>query len=934
MKNSNGDLITSVCTNQWITLTSTTVSTNSGILAGDCNSSFTLLWSIGASSGEYMIQAGSSLISSPLVIKFISNGTYDITLAASNACSPPPGIKSKSICVAGPPFASYSISADPMNPASCSAVTISPVNSSVGADGCGTLNYTWSLTYNGGNCSNGPGTPIWVSGNASSFEPVIKLVDPGTYTLTLVVANSCGSSSHSETIVVKGPPKVAIIPPFGQFCTGNIFTFNMSVQNCFGTVLPGSQKWYLDSNPVVVGIGPTITLDMVLVGTHVLVAEAENECGTGYSGSYFFTVNYPPVAPTITPAGPLCENPPGGIALGLSAWEPGINYDWRLNSGNWNQGGPCPLLTMAVMPGEYFARAVDPVTGCATDAINSVWIEPLPMVYSISPFGVLCGCQDITLSNSQPGFEYLLFNTSNGLNVQTWVSPVYGGSHVFANICEPGTYVVQARDILNPHNTLCTVTMTGELTLVPNPLPRTVSPSGLACGSTTSTISVINPDAGVIYMLIRDGDYLNPMQSLAGTGTPVVFNSMNNIVPFNGPVFLPGTYTIRAICSTPSVICESIFGEVIVQPGPEVSAGADISACAGTPTSIPIIDATALNYNPASVLWTVMAGPGTIFPANSLNTIFTPGPNPGMNLLRLAVEGINSCAGFTKYDDKFVFIQPVPVLTSTLSPPPICSGTVFSYVPTSSTPGVNFTWSRAAVPGIVPPGPSSGIGNPYELLTITTMNPINVTYVYSLSANSCNNPIPYLVDVTVNPPLSGQVTLGDTFIGNGLADCWAHQTVTTGSPATFVVQSGGKATLIASDLIRLLPGTWIYQGGMFNAFVANNCIPCSSLKTFLPDPAYTKRVQNDNSNVDETNIGPCRIYPNPTNGKFRLEKIAGHFNPGTTIQVFALTGEVLVSSDISGGTVAVLSLENCKPGMYLIKVIEREGIWQGKIVLQ
>src|SRR5262249_10938969 len=88
--------------------------------------------------------------------------------------------------------------------------------------------------------------------------------------------------------------------------------------------------------------------------------------------------------------------------------------------------------------------------------------------------------------------------------------------------------------------------------------------------------------------------------------------------------------------------------------------------------------------------------------------------------------------------------------TSSLTPGGICTGTVFNYTATSSTPGATFSWTRAAVAGIAE-GANSGIGDVSETLTNTTASPINVTYVYTVSANSCTNPLHYDVVVAVNP---------------------------------------------------------------------------------------------------------------------------------------------------------------------------------------
>jgi len=96
-----------------------------------------------------------------------------------------------------------------------------------------------------------------------------------------------------------------------------------------------------------------------------------------------------------------------------------------------------------------------------------------------------------------------------------------------------------------------------------------------------------------------------------------------------------------------------------------------------------------------------------------------------------------------------ITVNPVPVLSSTLSPAAICSGGTFSYTATSSTSGASFAWSRATVSGISESG-ISGTGNISEVLTNTTALPINVTYAYTTSANSCSS-VPQNVVVTLNP---------------------------------------------------------------------------------------------------------------------------------------------------------------------------------------
>ena len=89
----------------------------------------------------------------------------------------------------------------------------------------------------------------------------------------------------------------------------------------------------------------------------------------------------------------------------------------------------------------------------------------------------------------------------------------------------------------------------------------------------------------------------------------------------------------------------------------------------------------------------------------------------------------------------------MPVLSSNLSAT-ATSGTTFTYTPTSTTAGTTFAWTREAVAGISNAA-ENGTGSINESLVNTTTLPVNVTYVYTLTANGCTNT--QNVVVTVNP---------------------------------------------------------------------------------------------------------------------------------------------------------------------------------------
>lgn len=68
----------------------------------------------------------------------------------------------------------------------------------------------------------------------------------------------------------------------------------------------------------------------------------------------------------------------------------------------------------------------------------------------------------------------------------------------------------------------------------------------------------------------------------------------------------------------------------------------------------------------------------------------------------------------------------------------VTSGTLFNYTPTSTTPGTTYAWSRTAVIRISDVA-ANGTGNINETLINTARSFINVTYVYTLTANGCTN---------------------------------------------------------------------------------------------------------------------------------------------------------------------------------------------------
>jgi hypothetical protein len=127
-----------------------------------------------------------------------------------------------------------------------------------------------------------------------------------------------------------------------------------------------------------------------------------------------------------------------------------------------------------------------------------------------------------------------------------------------------------------------------------------------------------------------------------------------------------------------------------------------------------------------------------------------------------------------------VTVSPFPELTSTLSPPAICSNTIFSYNPVSNTNTViNYNWTRAIVNGISN-GAGAGTGNPNEKLINTTTSLKTVVYVYNFTTSGgCTNTQNVSVVVYPTPIFSSPTVI--TSICSGSVFTYSPQSNTGGS---------------------------------------------------------------------------------------------------------------------------------------------------------
>ena len=295
-----------------------------------------------------------------------------------------------------------------------------------------------------------------------------------------------------------------------------------------------------------------------------------------------------------------------------------------------------------------------------------------------------------------------------------------------------------------------------------------------------------------------------------------------------------------------------------VNPTPSLTGASQLAAvCVGSSAQINLTGLVASSTS--TVTYTINGGPvqtvtgvvATAGGAGSFNTIALTFANNGQVL---QVTGITITSATPNCSQSFtqnvtLAVNVTPALSRQfLTPPPVCSGSTFSYAATSATTGATFTWSRAAVAGITP-ATSSGTGNVNEVLTNTTASPIIVTYKYITTANTCSNAPGESITVSVNPAptIAPSITQAGTACAGsgGIINLTGLLPGTTSTiyyvinnvaqtPITGVVASGtGTATFTSANLTIANNGQILKIIGISNTVFTPACIKTVSALTLL-----------------------------------------------------------------------------------------------------
>ncbi len=275
---------------------------------------------------------------------YAQEGTYTVTLTATNECGP--ATFTQTVTVIAPPTAAFT--STPAN--GCAPLTVQFDNTSSE----NATAFLWAF-------------PGGVPASSTEENPVVVYDQPGTYDVTLTAYNSSGEQTVSEAghVVVLGLP----VPSFTGAADGLVLSLQAGGTN--------ATEYQWDFGDGQTGDGPNPVHTYASDGTYLVTLTAVNECGPA-STSQSFTLVTPPTA---------------GFTAGVSAGCTPLTVAFQNNSTanattfQWSFPGGTPATSTEAAPTVTYTQAgtfaVTLVAGNAAGSdtltlADQVVVKPLP----------------------------------------------------------------------------------------------------------------------------------------------------------------------------------------------------------------------------------------------------------------------------------------------------------------------------------------------------------------------------------------------------------------------------------------------------------------------------------------------------------------------------------------------------------------------------
>ncbi|MFN6090492.1 MAG: PKD-like domain-containing protein, partial [Cyclobacteriaceae bacterium] len=545
-----------------------------------------------------------------------------------------------------------------------------------------------------------------------------------------------------------------------------------------------------------------------------------------------------PVVDVQTPAA-VCSRTPVGVNFNASTSVAAATYNvtgLNLNGLSVSAGGAAIVngLAATALADDAFLNTTNaqvsviytvvPVSaaGCQGASFTvTVPVDPQPAV-AVQTTAATCSGTPVGVNfNSSTGVAASAYNVTglnlNGLSVSAGGAGVASGlvaadlaDDAFLNTTNAQVSVIYT---VVPVSALGCQGASFTVTVPVNPRPIIPDQVSTICSGATFTVTPINSGptvvpAGTQYTWTAP-TVAPTLGSLTGAGAQAVgVASISQTLTNTTNVVQTATYIVTP---TSGAGCAGAPFQVTVTVNPKpvifnrvatICSGGTftISPADGLPLPTTIVPAgSTYTWGPPVVTAGITGGSAQSGQASISQTLSTISTAPGTATYTVTPTSgaAGACVGATF--QVVVTVNPIPKLSSTLTPAAICSG-LFTYTPISATATATFTWTRAAVSGISQSA-SAGSGPVSETLTNSTTLPVVVTYRFITSANGCTNTPGEDVQVTVNPTPLPNAIIGPANVCVSSNTFFYQVTQVPGStyswdvPAEFTVQAaGGGAT--------------------------------------------------------------------------------------------------------------------------------------------
>jgi gliding motility-associated-like protein len=316
--------------------------------------------------------------------------------------------------------------------------------------------------------------------------------------------------------------------------------------------------------------------------------------------------------------------------------------------------------------------------------------------------------------------------------------------------------------------------------VIVNPTPTlTSTTANPICSGSVFNFNPISatPNTSFNWSRIPVTSITNPAAAATGDPNETLTNTSTNAIP----VTYQYTLSANSCSNTQNIVVQVNPTANITNSNPQTFIS---QICSGVPQSY----SATVDIPATTIAWSRSVVAGINNTASAGNTSITEALNntttaPITLAYNFTLSTASQCVSKESIN---ITVNPIPKLTSTLTPPAICSGTPFTYNPTSLTATSVFTWTRASQP-FINPNSSNGIGNPQEQLENTTNTIVTVAYNFKTTAYGCSNieivnvpikPIPTVLSpINESACNNGSFTINPSGVPTGTQYSWTVQSI-------------------------------------------------------------------------------------------------------------------------------------------------------------